>query len=297
MNEEQAFWVLYLMMNASPFAFRTLFLPTMEGVHLLRFQMDCLFLWYLPNLHHHFQLQEVGIDALIEWFMTLFTFHDVPRETVSRIWDLLLVDGRRALLRIALAVLSLGEETLADLDFEGIFRFCKHLSDPKVLDPDRLLSTAMSFPVTNGLLAKFESLFKTKRAVQVERQEKRKRERREREAEQLRRAQAEKAKRIDDLSSSSTLVSSSSLSSETLSTDVSTSFSTLASSSTSSPSSSNSSIPLSTLHTHSKRSSSSAARRQRSVLHARPIPDKNSANADNANANPIKDLARLLSTF
>ena len=50
-----------------------------------------------------------------QWFMTIFVV-DFPIETVVRIWDIFLIEGRKVIYRIALAVFKIMEKKLLEGD-------------------------------------------------------------------------------------------------------------------------------------------------------------------------------------
>ena len=80
--------------------------------------------------------------------------HRLPRELRSRIWDLLLSDGVKALHRIGLALLYLSRPILLKRTFVDIFMYLKELPLTKTLEPDLLIATALNFKVTNSMLAR-----------------------------------------------------------------------------------------------------------------------------------------------
>ncbi len=118
----------------------------------------------------------MGDDLFTEWFLTLFTFRQFPRDTALRVWDLLLSDGPKTLFRVALAILKLGQgialllptlslpcpcllshlacfpppEALLKEEFEGLFTWTKHTPEHALLHPDAVISTGPCAP--HGLL-------------------------------------------------------------------------------------------------------------------------------------------------
>ena len=63
-----------------------------------------------------------------QWFLTLFSIY-FPFETVVRIWDIYLVEGRKTLFRIALAILKINEKELMEAEMEGLFCILKNFKD------------------------------------------------------------------------------------------------------------------------------------------------------------------------
>ena len=60
--------------------------------------------------------------------MTLFSIY-FPFDTVVRVWDIYLVEGRKTLFRIALAILKINEKELMEAEMEGLFSILKDFKD------------------------------------------------------------------------------------------------------------------------------------------------------------------------
>jgi Rab-GTPase-TBC domain len=61
----------------------------------------------------------------MQWFLTLFSTC-LPRETVLRVWDLILLEGNEVLLRTALAIWTQLEESVFILDFSNLLYFIEY---------------------------------------------------------------------------------------------------------------------------------------------------------------------------
>lgn len=86
--------------------------------------------------------------------MTLFTSMDVLPYTVTcAVWDVFLVDGWKAIFRVALALLSIAEPELLTEDFGVIVRYLNTYPRHRVPSPRQLLRLAHSFKVTNRWVA------------------------------------------------------------------------------------------------------------------------------------------------
>ena len=101
----------------------------------------------LPQLASHFSRLGLRPDLyLVDWIMTLYSrfvlkrasfpfyicFHarPCPLDVTCRIWDLIIRDGESFLLKTALGILSLYEETLLkETDFVHIAQFLSKLPD------------------------------------------------------------------------------------------------------------------------------------------------------------------------
>jgi len=65
-----------------------------------------------PDIHQHFETNEVEITSLtLNWFMAIF-IDSVPFETLLRIWDCFLLEGGKVLFRFALAILIINRENI-----------------------------------------------------------------------------------------------------------------------------------------------------------------------------------------
>jgi hypothetical protein len=67
---------------------------------------------YLPKLHNHFmEIMFIPQMYASQWFMTVFVV-DFPHEVAVRIWDIFLIEGRKIIYRIALAIFMILEKDL-----------------------------------------------------------------------------------------------------------------------------------------------------------------------------------------
>jgi hypothetical protein len=159
--EADAYWVFYTLMTQPPTELRALFRPGLPLFRSLLFQLQCLAALYMPDLTLHLQRFDVPLDLIAtEWFMTVFTYGSMPRETVLRVWDVLVVDGWKALIRVALAILERTRPmALALKDFESLARFYRSALPREALEPEALLAQASNFKVTNRALHRLRLIF------------------------------------------------------------------------------------------------------------------------------------------
>lgn len=67
----------------------------------------------VPKVHQHLQKLGCSIAVLTEqWFSSLFVM-SLPAETVTRIWDCLICEGPKVLLRVALALIKKCQSTIS----------------------------------------------------------------------------------------------------------------------------------------------------------------------------------------
>ena len=79
-----------------------------------------VFAYNLPELCEHFELENIQPRHYIfEWFMTLFT-RAFELRLVTRVWDLFFLDGIFVLFQTAIAILSMLESQMIDVEMDEI---------------------------------------------------------------------------------------------------------------------------------------------------------------------------------
>lgn len=141
MPDEEAFCVLVRLMDS--YNLRSHYTAEMQGLQLRLFQFDRLVEEILPLLHTHFVRKGVKSSMYAsQWFMTLFSYRQVPHlisvwiivcansqtirfplSLVYRVLDIVFAEGIEAVFRFSLALLKKSEEKLVQLDFEEILQF------------------------------------------------------------------------------------------------------------------------------------------------------------------------------
>lgn len=117
-----------------------------------------LFKKFLPKLQKH--LENIP-DALYlnKWFLTLFLY-SFPLGLCIRIWDNILADGTKFIIKVALSILKLSEGDLLKLDFNGINEYFKSFSDRSesgaaacpLTDFEMVIREAHKFQITDLLV-------------------------------------------------------------------------------------------------------------------------------------------------
>lgn len=121
MPEEDAFCVLASLMY--DYGLRDLYKQGFEVLYLRLYQLERLIKDHLPKLYEHFQ--NCGIETHMyasQWLLTLFTAR-FPLCFVFHVLDVFLLDGISLLFQVALTLLSICENDLRQLDFEGILKY------------------------------------------------------------------------------------------------------------------------------------------------------------------------------
>lgn len=86
---------------------RDMFAPKMPGLQKAFYVHLSLVKKYMPRLGKH--LMEAKFEPSMygsQWFMTIFSCH-LPFECTVRIWDIFIVEGKKILFRVALAIFKL----------------------------------------------------------------------------------------------------------------------------------------------------------------------------------------------
>ncbi|RKP01753.1 hypothetical protein CXG81DRAFT_11624 [Caulochytrium protostelioides] len=109
LERERAFWVLVCLLETPC---KGLYDPDLLQLKTDAIVFDRLLAKKLPRLARHFCANDVSALMFItQWFLTIFTT-SLPWPSALRVWDMLLVDGPKAIFRIGLAVLMIGKRHL-----------------------------------------------------------------------------------------------------------------------------------------------------------------------------------------
>lgn len=123
-DEEKAFWTLAAIMeHLFP---KDYFNEQLTGARIDQKVMEMLVDKQIPELQA--KLKEGGFELVVftlPWFICLF-INTLPFITVMRVWDVIMFEGDKALIRIALALLSIGEKELLACsefsEFSNVFK-------------------------------------------------------------------------------------------------------------------------------------------------------------------------------
>jgi len=155
MPEEDAFCVFVKLMQ--DYRMREIFKPTMAELGLCIFQLESMLQESLPLLFSHFQAQ--GFDTAMyasSWFLTLCA-SVFPLNAAFRIMDVFICEGREGLFRVILAMLTLGQEEILELDIEGMLKyFQKTMPEKYEKDMNVLMQAAAEAKVSSKKLKRLE---------------------------------------------------------------------------------------------------------------------------------------------
>ena len=109
-DEEKAFWTLQAIMeHLFP---KDYFNEQLTGARVDQKVLEMLVAQQIPDLQR--RLKDGGFELVVftlPWFICLF-INTLPFITVMRVWDVIMFEGDKALIRIALGLLAIGEKDL-----------------------------------------------------------------------------------------------------------------------------------------------------------------------------------------
>lgn len=123
MPEEEVFAVLVQIMQE--YRMRDMFKPSMAELGVCMYQLEKLVEEQIPELHIHFHSQGfVTTMYASSWFLTLYTTA-LNLSLSCRIMDVFLSEGMEFMFKVALALLTIGKETVLSLDMEAMLKVKK----------------------------------------------------------------------------------------------------------------------------------------------------------------------------
>lgn len=172
MSEEEAFWLLVVVMNERPTNMRGLFGEGMDQTQQILFTSEKLIEEYLPSLYKHFLNENVHVTMFAtQWLLTIFT-SSFPFDLVLRVWDVYITEGYKAVYRVMLALLKDSMDELLKMQFEEILSFLSQL--PSTIDGNQVMKTAFSINLTTKDIDKFDAAYQEQLRKRLEDQQSRK---------------------------------------------------------------------------------------------------------------------------
>lgn len=160
MDEVEAFVCLQVLIKKH--GIKDIFARGMPGLARTFYVHLSLMKKYMPKLLKHLldEQYEPSIYAT-QWFLTSFIVHFDISVTV-RIWDMFIIEGHKALHRIALAIFKLNQEELLKCKFETLNIVMKKAI--KKLDPEQVIKVALKdFKFSRASLNKIEEQYDDKK--------------------------------------------------------------------------------------------------------------------------------------
>lgn len=123
MTEAEAFCMLVALMKE--YGLRELYCPEMQGLHLLLHQYDRILEKNDPDLYNHMVRQGVRLLMYaLQWFLTFFAYK-FPLDAVLRIFDMVVTQGREAVLQLGVNLMLRNRAHLVGLQFDALVEFLK----------------------------------------------------------------------------------------------------------------------------------------------------------------------------
>ena len=81
---------------------------------------------HLPELAQHFFKMRIPTDIYAaNWFITMFCY-DLSIDLVLCIMDVFLLEGKKSLIRVSLALLSFMQERILQMEYEECMEYLSH---------------------------------------------------------------------------------------------------------------------------------------------------------------------------
>lgn len=120
-SPEETLGLFVSLFNNKKYMLQQVYLPGLTGLEYCNYIHLCLMKKYMPKLRE--KMLDEGFSPQMytnSWFITCFCNY-FEYHIVVRILDVYLVEGRKTLFRIALAILKVNEEKLLKSDIAGMF--------------------------------------------------------------------------------------------------------------------------------------------------------------------------------
>lgn len=158
LGEEEAFWAFNAL--CENYDFDLVFVAGMYRVRCICHAINHYVSLYLPALAKRLEATEIGAELYAaRWVLSLFA-RELPLPLLLRLWDLFLLDGWKAVVRAALAILSHSARSILASAKECTFEECLKAARASSLDCS-MLRAAYSFKVTRKALARLNNAFLT----------------------------------------------------------------------------------------------------------------------------------------
>ena len=167
MPEEEAFCVFVQILQENNI--RDMYKPSMSLLSICNFQLDKLIEEMHPHVYHHLRHQGFTCSLYAStWFLTVFSTM-LPLETVFRIMDIYLIEGLNIIFQVALALITIAQSDLMDLDMEGIQHFFTHdLGEKYGKDSDALIKRATGIEIDKRKMKRWEKEYIRKKERELQ---------------------------------------------------------------------------------------------------------------------------------
>lgn len=139
-REEEVFWTVLALLEEKLFGYCQGQFSL--GVRVEQEVLSRLVARKLPRLTAHLATLRMSIATFTQpWLSGLFVSH-LPPETLARVWDAMVMEGPKVLLRTGLALLKMYEQTLSSCSFPEVMRKVLDLRVSRTMDAPALMAAA-----------------------------------------------------------------------------------------------------------------------------------------------------------
>ncbi|KAL3810425.1 hypothetical protein ACHAXA_005633 [Cyclostephanos tholiformis] len=145
LSEEEAFWLLVVVMNEEPYKLRDMFGEDMAGTHEVLYIAEKLLSQFLPKLAMQLEEEMIHMSMFVTpWLLTVYT-STFPFDLVVRVWDSFLVEGWKVVYRVMLSLLEHASRDLAELKFEQILSYFREF--PSTVHGQTIMADSFRIPL------------------------------------------------------------------------------------------------------------------------------------------------------
>lgn len=158
--EAQVFRLLLELIKPNSFSMNGLWSDKIPKLKLRVYQLDRLLRWYLPKLHQHFIKIDISPEVITaQWFITLFSYNLSPKITLE-LWDYIFFTGWEGIFRIAVALLSLMETKLLELeDMSGLGNIIRGWKNDNIFTIKEIFNVAKDLIITEEVLIRLQESY------------------------------------------------------------------------------------------------------------------------------------------
>lgn len=121
-NESKAFFMFLAILRH--YHFKHLYSPSVPLLPLRMFHFSRLVREHVPQVWHHLNTKTFSVEIFAnQWIMTLYSYYIEPDILADKIWTLFFLLGWKFLLQFGVAILSLLEPQIVQMDVEEISAF------------------------------------------------------------------------------------------------------------------------------------------------------------------------------